>query len=174
MFNGGCAHGKGQHQLGQGEWSFKEVQFSRLRKQTSLCDPSWVSRIEKKKQTWLVTHHWLSVNQLCSRALRLIWKTMKRYPRTNPGPFAIGPSGIKPATPHSTSRGNHQILSQRDQLQAVGLLLWLGASRHWCRCRKYYICPEPLHQLLNYPPKLGCHMLALQGMLRSHLVLQCC
>ena len=28
---------------------------------------------------------------------------------------------------HFTSRGNHQILSQKDPFQAVGLFLWLGA-----------------------------------------------
>ena len=32
-----------------------------------------------------------------------------------------------------------------------------------CRCRKYYICPAPPHQPPNYPPKLGCHMLAFTG-----------
>ena len=70
-----CIHGKGQHQLGQGERSVKEVPFSRLH-----------------KQTWLATHHWLSCSQLCSRALKLLWETMKRFSRTNPGPFAIDPS----------------------------------------------------------------------------------
>ena len=94
---------------------------------------------------------------------------MKRYPRTNPGPFAIGPSGNHTGGPHFTSRRNYQILSQKDSLQAVGLLLWLGAKRHWCRCRKYYLCPAPSHQPTNYPPKLGCHMLALQGTLQPHL-----
>ena len=64
--------------------------------------------------------------------------------------------------PHFTNRGNHQILSQKDPLQAVGLLLWLGGRRHWCRGRKYYICPEPLYKPPNYPPKLGCQTLALQ------------
>ena len=32
-----CVHGKGQHQLGQGEWSFKEVPFSRMHEQTWLA-----------------------------------------------------------------------------------------------------------------------------------------
>ena len=124
-----CVHGKGQHQLGQGERSFKEVPFS-----------------QPRKQTWLATHHWLSCSQTCSRALRLVWEIMKRYPRINLGPFANGPSGNQTGDPHFTSRWNHQILSQ-DQLQAVDLLLWLGARRHWCRCRKYYICPAPTSEL---------------------------
>ena len=67
-----CFHGKEQHQLGQRERSFKEVLFFRL------CE-----------QIWLATHRWLSCSQLCSRALRLGWETMKRYPRTIPGPFTI-------------------------------------------------------------------------------------
>ena len=49
-----CVHGKGQHQLGQGERFFKEVLFSQLH-----------------KQTWFAAHHWLSCNKLYSRALRL-------------------------------------------------------------------------------------------------------
>ena len=35
--------------------------------------------------------------------------------------------GIEPATPISQIGGNHQILSQKELLQAVGLLLWLEA-----------------------------------------------
>ena len=53
-------------------------------------------------------------------------------------------------------------------MQAVGLLLWLGARRFCCRHRKYYICPAPLRQPLNYPPKLGSHTLVLQCTLRPH------
>ena len=34
-----------------------------------------------------------------------------------------GPSGNRTGDPHFTSRGNHQILSQKDPLQAVGLLV---------------------------------------------------
>ena len=114
-----CVHGKGQHQLGQ------EVLFSR---------PS--------KQTWLATHRWLSGSQPCSRALRLVWKT-------NPVTFTIGLSRNRTGHSHFTSRQNHHFLSQKDSLQAVGLLFWLGARRHWCRRRKYYICPAPLHQPPN-------------------------
>ena len=66
-----CVHGKGQHQLGQGEKSFKEVLFS-----------------QPSEQTWLMTHHWLSCSQIYPRTLRLGWETMKRYPRTIPGPFS--------------------------------------------------------------------------------------
>ena len=86
------------------------------------------------------------------------------------GPFTIGPSGNQTGKPDFTSRGNHQILYQKYPLQAVGLLLWLGARRHWCRRREYYICPAPLHQPPNYPPNLNCHTLALQGTLRPHLI----
>ena len=63
--------------------------------------------------------------QPCFRTLKTGRET------TIPGPFAI-----KPACPDFTSYGNHQILSQKDPLQAVGLLLWLGARSHWCRRRK--------------------------------------
>ena len=38
-------------------------------------------------------NQWLSYKQLCSRALRLGWETMKRYPRANPGPIANVPFG---------------------------------------------------------------------------------
>ena len=69
----------------------------------------------------------------------------------------------EPATPHFTSRRNHQILSQKNHLPAVGLFLWVGPRR------KYYVRPVLLHQLLNYPPKLGCLGLALQSTLRPHL-----
>ena len=144
-----CVNGKGQYQLSQGERFFKEVPFFRPR-----------------KQIWLATNHWLSYSQLCSRALRLVWETMKRYPRTNPGPFTIGPFGHRTGNPHFTSRGNHQILTQKDPLQAVGLPLWLGARRHWCKC---HICPATIHQPPNYPPKLDCHTLALEGTLRPSM-----
>ena len=77
-----CAHGKGHHQLGQGEGSFKEVLFSLPR-----------------EQTWLATHNWMSGSQLCSRALRLGWETMKRYPWNILGPFAIGPSRNRTGNP---------------------------------------------------------------------------
>ena len=143
-----CVHGKGQHQLGQEERSVKEVPFS------------W-----PREQTWLATHHWLSCSQLCSWALRLVEEVSQDQSR----PFRNWSFQESTGDPHFTSRGNNQILSQKDPLQAVGLLLWLGARRHWYRCRKYYICPAPPHQPLNYPPKLGCHTLALQGKLRPHL-----
>ena len=81
---------------------------------------------------------------------------MKRCPRTNPGPFAIGPSGNQTGNPHFTSRGNQQILSQKDPSQAVGPLLWLGARRHRG-------ADAPHHQSPSYPTKLGCHTLTLQG-----------
>ena len=103
-----------------------------------------------------------TVGQLCSGALRLGCKTRKRYPRTNLGLFAIVPSR------HQTG-DNKRVKSPKnhkwkdDPLQAMGLLLWLGARRHWCRCRSYYVCPALLHQPANYIPKLGYHTLALQS-----------
>ena len=69
---------------------------------------------------------------------------MKRYPRTNPGPFAIGPSGNRtcdPPPPHFTSRGNHQILSQKCTSICVSTSL-AGSSRR----RNNYTCPAPLRQ----------------------------
>ena len=124
--------------------------------------------------TWLATNYWLPCSHLCSRALRWGWETMKRYPGTIPGPFAIGLSGNQTGDSHFTNRGNNQILTQKDPLQAVGVLLWLGARRHWwCRRRKYYICPTPLHQPPNFPPKLGYHTLVLQGTQPTHLARIC-
>ena len=77
-----------------------------------------------------------------------------------PGPFQalsqLDLLGLKPATPHFTSRGNNEILFQKASLLAVGLLLWLGARKHWCRCKKYSIYQAPLYQPPNYPPKIGC------------------
>ena len=67
-----CVHGKGQHQLGLREMFLKEVLFS-----------------QPHAQTWLTTHHLLMYSRLCSRALRLGWETMKRYPRTLLSVFAI-------------------------------------------------------------------------------------
>ena len=49
-----CVHGKGQHQLSQGEVTFQKVLFS-----------------QPLKQAWLVTQRWLSGSKLCYRALRL-------------------------------------------------------------------------------------------------------
>ena len=141
-----CVHVKGQHQLGWGERSFKEAPFSRPR-----------------DQTWLATHHCLSCSQLCSRALRLVWVTMKRYPRTNPGPFAIGPFGNWTGDPHFKDRGNHQILSQKD----------LGAKRHWCRHRKYYICPAPLHQTSKLSSKARLPYACITGYATTPLPKKC-
>ena len=104
--------GKRQHQLGQGERSFKEVPLSR-----------------PHEQTWLATHHWLSCSQLCSKTLMLVWET-------NPDPFAIGPSGNQTGDLQRHRYGGHEI-----PLEAVGLLLWLGVRRDWCRRSKYYISP---------------------------------
>ena len=47
-------------------------------------------------------------------------------------PLQLVLPGIEPTTPHFTSRGNDQILSQRDPLQALGPLFCLVARR---RCR---------------------------------------
>ena len=58
---------------------------------------------------------------------------MKRYLRTIPVPFTIDSSGNQNGDAHFTSRGNYQILSQKNPLQAVGLLLWLEARRHLYR-----------------------------------------
>ena len=66
---------------------------------------------------------------------------MKRHSRIIPDPFVIGPSGNQTVDPRPTSRGNHQILSQKDPLQAVGLLLCLGAISHWCRPREKILLP---------------------------------
>ena len=118
---------------------FKEVVFSR----------PW-------EPTWLATRHWLPGSQLCSRALRLFWETMKSYPGTNPDRCL----GIEPATP-TLQVGEITKSSPR----RTHCKLWLGARRHCCRRRKNYICPAPpLHQPPKYPPKLGWHTLALQGM----------
>ena len=104
------------------------------------------------------------------------WGWAEKPWRDIPGPIQslsqLVLPGTEPATPNFTSRGNHQILSLKDPWQAVGLLLWLGARRHWCRHRKYYVCPAPLYQPPNYPPKLGCHTLALQGTLQPGLWLK--
>ena len=95
---------------------------------------------------------------------------MKMYTRITPSPFCNWSFlRSETATTHSRSRGNYKIKLPKGQLQAVCLPLWLGARRHWCRHRKYYICPAPPHQPLNSPPMLGCHTLALQDTLRPQL-----
>ena len=78
--------------------------------------------------------------------------------------FTFGPLGIDS---HFTCRGNPQIL-QKTPLQPVCLLPWHGAWTFWCRRRNYYICPAPLQQPPNHPPKLGCRTLALQDTLRPN------
>ena len=75
---------------------------------------------------------------------------MKRHSRIIPDPFVIGPSGNQTVDPRPTSRGNHQILSQKDPLQAVGLLLWL----------------VQMQEILHLPS----YTLAIQGTLRPYLV----
>ena len=90
------------------------------------------------EQTWLATHHWLSWWQLCFRTLRSGWETMKRYPR----PFrnwSSRESNRRP--PHFISRGNRQILTQKNPLQEVGLLLWPGGRMHWRRRNKEILHP---------------------------------
>ena len=92
----------------------------------------------------------------------LIWVwAMKRHPRTIPGPIPISTSWSQTRNLHFTSRGNHQIFSQKHPLQAVSLLLWLGARMHWCRRRKHYIFPAPLcftnlQIILQRPPPYAC------------------
>ena len=93
----------------------------------------------------------------------------KEVSQDHSSPLEISPSWNRTGEPHFTGKENHQILSQKDPLRAVSLLLWLGARRHLCRHRKYYISPAPLHQPRNYPLKLDCHTPAIQGTLRPHL-----
>ena len=109
--------------------------------------------------------------QLCSRAPRLVWETIRRYPRADPGPFAIGPSGNRTGDPHFTSKGNCQILSQKDPLQAVGQLFgWelegTGADAGNTTSAK--------HSFINLRPKLDYDPLALQGALQPHLLVRTC
>ena len=141
-----CGHGEGQHQLGQGERSFK-VLFSRLH-----------------EQTWLATHHWLSDSQLCSRSLRLVWETINQEIfQTNPDTFTIDTSGNQTDNPPLHKLGKSPNPLPEGSIARCGPAFRLGAKRHWCRRSKYYICPAPLHQPPNYPLRLGCHTLALQG-----------
>ena len=87
---------------------------------------------------------------------------MNRYPRTIPGPY--GTRDIY----HFTEK-NDQILSQKDW----GSTSLAGSIRHWFRRRsKYDICPAPLHQPPNYPPKLGCYTLRNTILLLLMLVMQ--
>ena len=129
---------------GIGERSFKEVSIS------------W-----PQEQTWLATHHWLLSSQLCSRELRLDMRNHEEHPRTNPGLFRNWSFQESNRWPPTSQVGG----SQRTYCK-LWVYFWLGAGKHWCRHRKYYICPAPLHQPLNYPPKLGCHTLVLQGTLK--------
>ena len=146
-----CVHGNGHHLVGLGERSLNGVLLFQVHEQT---------RRE--------TRHWRSYRQFFSRGvLKLAWVT-NRYHRIIPGPFPIGPSSNQIINPHFTSSGNCQILPQKARLPAAGLLRWMEARRDWCRCRKYCICPAPLHQHPNYPPKLGCRTLALQATLWPH------
>ena len=72
-----------QNQLGLGERSFKGVLFS-----------------QPGKQIWLVTRHWLSCSQLCSRALKLGWEANDEVTEDNSRPLCNGSFlGIEPATP---------------------------------------------------------------------------
>ena len=121
---------------------------------------------ELREQTWLATHHCQSCSQLCSRALRLGRETMKRYRRALPGPFAIGPFSNRTDNPHFTIREITKSSPRRVYCKPwVQLFGWELQGGHI----KYYICPAPLHQPQNYPPKQGCHMPALQGTLWLHL-----
>ena len=109
------------------------------------------------------TRYWMSCSQPCSRVLRLDWKSMNRYWRVFSDLFSIGPSRNRTGDPHFTSKGNHPKAEEGTVLQVMGLFLWLGARRHRCRHRKYYICSAPLHQPPNYPPKLIYHTLAIKA-----------
>ena len=60
------------------------------------------------------------------RSLKEVLFSKKRYLKTIPGPLQLILPRIEPATLHFTSRGNYQILFQKEPLQAVGMLLWLG------------------------------------------------
>ena len=136
-----CVHGKGQHQLGLGESSIVPTARVNLARNTLLAD----------------------MQQLCSRALKLGWETMEKYPRTIPGPIPIGPKENRISNPHFTSWQNYQILSQKDPSWAVGLLLWLDGRRYWCLYRKYFLFPA-------YTSHLGCLTLSLHSMLGPHLL----
>ena len=144
-----CVHGKGQHQLGLGKRSFKEGPFYRP------C-----------QQTLLPIHRWLSCSQLCSRMLRLVWRVSQDQSR----PFCNW--SLRESNRWSPTPQVGEVLSQKDPLQAVDLLLWLGAGRHWFRHRKYTASAQ--HRFTNLRSnlsKLRCHTLALQAMLRPHLYL---
>ena len=115
-----CVHGKRQHQPGP----TGEV-------------PQRSSLFATGRATWFGTYCWLSCTRPCSRTLSLGWRTMSKYFRTVPDPFAIIPSGNWTGDHHFTSRRNHQILTQKDPLWAMGLLLWMEARFYSYRNTKY-------------------------------------
>ena len=53
------------------------------------------------EHTWITTHWRISCIKFCSRALRLGWETMKRYPRPISGSITIDPSENQTGDPHS-------------------------------------------------------------------------
>ena len=134
-----CIHGKNQLGLGK----------------TSYCP----NCVKKPGSQHTVGRH--AVN--FALRLRLGWKIIKRYRKTIPRYFAVS-SRNQSDDRQFISRGCHQIRSQKDPLQAVDLLLWLGAKWYWCRSGR---CRSVQQRLTNL--KLGCHMLTLQGILRTHL-----
>ena len=94
------------------------------------------------------------------------WETMARFPRTIPDPFAIGsPWNWTGAPPPPISQAGEITKSSPRRTRCK---LWV-CFFDWelkgtvADAEKYFICPARLHQPLNYPPKLGCHTLALQG-----------
>ena len=141
-----CVHGKGHHQLGRGERSFKDVPFSRPRHKPGL---------------------WYTIScHAANFALMLGLETMEKYPRIIPSPCTIDPSGNWTCGPHFTRRGNHQIISQKNPLQADWKLEGSGAHAGNTTSAQHRV---PLDRPPNYCPKLGCHTLALQGTLWPHL-----
>ena len=184
-----CVHETGLHQLAMGEKFLKGVLLSQPHEQTCLVTHLWLSCSQRCSRIlrlgWETMKRYLRIilgnftigfsgNQTgnCHFTNRGNYKILsdKCAPRTggltNPrtwrGRFRAGSSNTGgPPLP----RKRAPFTKKCAPLWAVGLFLWLGARRYWDRDRKFYICLEPRHQPLNFPPKLGFHTFALQGML---------
>ena len=95
-------------------------------------------------QTWLESHCWLSSSQLCFWALR----TSRQGKSPNPLPdVPIASCGSVPWASN-----------------------YIYGTSVYIYYLKYYTSQAPQHRLPTYPPKLGCHIFALQGMLQPDLI----
>ena len=120
------------------------------------------------QHTWLSTHRWPPYSQFCSNCSEIGLRKYEYVSKDHPDLFYNGPSRNQTGDLYFRIRGNHQSSPRRPHYNLWVYFFSLELDDTVADSRNT-TSKAWLHQPPNYPPKLGCHGLALQGTLRPSL-----